>query len=309
LEALQALEKEGPFLERFESTSRTSAFMHTGPESRHRPIVRRYQERLLKRYSLPKSTALYVVPEAKKPYHEAYGDLVELMRDHGLHFSVDSYFGPVPMELDLMYPLAQSLSAPMTPHEREELVDLWSKFEEANRITFEQWSEDEKKGLVKEGAKRSLDIDMLRVEAVARMQFGPRAASALLDGAVTLKKSPNGRIRNVLVDGDHVLSMRAHDGLYTLKVIGARRVLKGVKAPALRVVADKDAAPFVKEGKNLFAKFVQDCDGDLRPGDEAIIVDPEGALLAVGRLVLNKEEIWSFTQGVAVKVREHVRDE
>jgi len=258
------------------------------------------------RYSLPKSTALYVVPEARKPYNETYVDLVKLMKDHGLHFSVDSYFGPVPFELDLMYPLAQSLSAPITPQEKKELVDLWSRFEEANRITFEQWSDDEKKAMRKVKGERSLDIDMLRVEAVARMQFGPRAASALLQGEVTLRKSPNGRIRNVLVDGDHVLSMRAHDGLYTLKVAGARRILKGVKAPSLRVIADKDAAPFVKEGKNLFAKFVQECDGDLRPGDEAIVVDPDGILLAVGRLILNKEEISSFKQGVAVKTREHV---
>jgi len=306
LEALQSLEKEGDYLERFESTSRTSAFMHTGPESRHRPIVRRYRERLLKRYSLPRSTAMYVVPEAKKPYHVTYNALVKLMEDYGLHFSVDSYFGPVPLELDLMYPLAQSMSAPITLQEKKELVDLWSKFEEANRITFEQWSEDEEKAMKKGKGKRSLDIDMLRVEAVARMQFGPRAASALLDGEVTLRKSHNGRIRNVLVDGDHVLSMRAHDGMYTLKVAGARRMLKAVKAPAHRVVADKDAAPFVKEGKNLFAKFVQECDGDLRPGDEAVVVDPDGNLLAVGRVILNKEEISSFKQGVAVKTREHV---
>lgn len=308
LGTLRVLEGEGGLLERFESISRTTAFMHTGPESRHRPMVRRYKERLLKRYRLPKAKANYVLPDGRKPYHETYTDAVALM-GRGVHFTIESYFGPVPIELDLMYPLAQSLAGPLTKEEEGELMELWAAFEEANGITFERWTKEQaaavRRSREEPRSKYDLDLDLLRVGAVADMQFGPRAARAILDGEISLVRSASGRIRNVLVDGVHVLSMRAHDGLYTLKLEGARRVLKATRPPAHRVVADKDAAPFVAEGKNLFAKFVADCDPDLRPGDQAIIVDPGDALLAVGRVLLNREEMLSFKVGIAVRTKEH----
>lgn len=300
LDVMGVLGSEGEYLERFEQTSRNSAFMHTGPESRLRPIVRRYRDRLLKRYNLPKASAHYVLPENAKPYGDHYLTHLELLGTHGLHFVVESYFGPVPLELDLMYPIAQSMSGRTSEEERKELLDLWAKFEEANGITFEKWSEKAAKQATK---GKGLDIDLLRVSAVASMQFGPKAAKALLKGKVTYVKSREGRIRNVLVDGEHVLSMRAHDGMFTLKVAGAQRLLKATKPPQLRVVADKDAAPFVAQGKNLFSKFVSECDPDLRPGDDCIIVDLDDKLLAVGRLVMNREEMLSFKIGVAVRTR------
>lgn len=305
LETLKVLEKEADFLERFETSSRMTAFMHTGPESRHRPIVRRYKERLLRRYTLPKAKAYYVLPDARKPYYYTYHETIKLMDKVGFHFTVRTYFGPVPIELDLMYPLAQSLSGPTTEKEEEELNHLWASFEENNGITFEPWSKAIANIETPRG-KFSLDLDLLRTEAVARMQFGPSPARAILDGEIELVRSASGRIRNVKVDDEHVLSMRAYDGMYTLKLAGAKRIHKATKPPAMRVVANKDAAPFIIDGKNLFSKFVVDCDPDLRPGDEVLITDPDDKLLAVGRLLLNREEMLSFQIGVAIRNREHI---
>ena len=305
LDVMRVLGSEGEFLERFEQTSRASAFMHTGPESRMRPIVRRYRDRLLKRYSLPKATANYVIPETTKPYSDYCTKHLEHLEKHGVHFVVESYFGPAPLELDLMYPIAQSMSGQITEEERKELFELWAKLEEANGITFEKWTEAAARSAERSKGK-GLDIDLLRVTAVANMQFGPKAAKALLKGKIAYVKSREGRIRNIIVDGEHVLSMRAHDGMYTLKAAGAKRIAAAVKSPQLRVIANKDSAPFVAEGKNLFCKFVLDCDPDLRPGDEAVIVDPDDKVLAVGRLLMNREEMLSFKVGVAVKNREHI---
>jgi hypothetical protein len=39
-----------------------------------------------------------------------------------------------------------------------------------------------------------------------------------------VKSKNTGKIRNVLVDGKHVVSMRAPDGLFTLRPDGARKV-------------------------------------------------------------------------------------
>ena len=100
--------------------------------------------------------------------------------------------------------------------------------------------------------------------------------------------------------------MRANDGMFTLKIAGAKTLHYRFKYPHLRVIIYNDAADFVKEGKSVFAKFVKDCDPDLRPLDECIIVDEQDNLLAVGRCIMNRKEMLSFDYGMAVKTRENL---
>ena len=56
--------------------------------------------------------------------------------------------------------------------------------------------------------------------------------------------------------------------------------------------------------KSDFYKFIIDCDPKLIPYDECLIVDEKDNLLAVGRTILNRQEMLSFSTGVAVKTRE-----
>jgi 7-cyano-7-deazaguanine tRNA-ribosyltransferase len=91
-----------------------------------------------------------------------------------------------------------------------------------------------------------------------------------------------------------------------LKLDGAKLLHKFFKYPNLRVVVENDAVPFVKNGKSVFAKFVKDCDPNLRPYDECLIVDENDKLLAIGRCILNRMEMLSFNYGMAVKTRENI---
>jgi 7-cyano-7-deazaguanine tRNA-ribosyltransferase len=102
--------------------------------------------------------------------------------------------------------------------------------------------------------------------------------------------------------------MRASDGLFTLKLEGGKRLHHGFEPTRLRVVIKDDAVPFIKEGKSVFAKFVEDCDEEIRPLDEVLIVDKNDEFIAIGRALLNKEEMLAFDKGVAVKVREEVEE-
>src|SRR5881396_4083992 len=73
--------------------------------------------------------------------------------------------------------------------------------------------------------KRAVDWNAARIRATADHQFGRGAADALLLGTVSYVVSKNtGKVRNVMVYGDHVLSLRAEDGLFTLKAAGAQRL-------------------------------------------------------------------------------------
>ncbi|MCL1978705.1 MAG: tRNA-guanine(15) transglycosylase, partial [Methanomassiliicoccaceae archaeon] len=118
-----------------------------------------------------------------------------------------------------------------------------------------------------------------------------------------------GKIRNVISEGEHILSMRAGDGLYTLRKEGADRIVTEIRAPFMRVTVNDDAAPFVSEGRNVFCQFVTECDEDLRPMDEAVITDKNDKVIATGRMMLTADEIRSFKKGIAVKVRSGAGDE
>jgi len=306
LDALRELRtpKNLTWLEQQEPTSKKTALFYTGPHTIHRPTMYRYHTRLVRRYHSIYHTTV-VLPEGRKPYSACYSkEIRSLLRQQNVHFLVRSHLGPVPIELDEMYPLAQSVFPENVDKETEQYVkNLTEKFLR-DRKTFE-FKDAKKKLTSKTKQEASVNMDVLRISAVAEMQFGKGAAKALFSGQVTILKSKKtDKIRTVMCDGEHILSMRAEDGLFTLKRAGGRRLLRRFRYPLLRVVILDDAVPFVREGKSVFPQFVKDCDPALRPYDECLIVDQKDALIAIGRILLNRTEMHMFHHGVAVKTRE-----
>ena len=146
-----------------------------------------------------------------------------------------------------------------------------------------------------------------RVHAIASYQFGSTAADALMDGDVELVTSRNtGRLRNVIVDGEHRLSLSARHGLFTLRAAGACVIHATCAAPQHRVVVHADSAEFNRQGRNAFCKFVLECDPELHCQDECLIVTESDELVAIGKLKAAPVEIALGQQGLAVKVREAV---
>jgi len=217
----------------------------------------------------------------------------------------------VPLELDQVWPMCQTIVP--------DVLDLEAL--EAAEVFFRDWAAGAgfPFGILWESAVtlddlrarapggRAVDWNALRIRATADFQFGRGAADALLAGAISYVVSKNtGKIRNVLADGEHVVSLRAADGLFTLKAAGARRLAKAFRPPRLRVVVEEDSVPFHREGKNVFAKFVREADPEIRPGDETLVVSPEDELCAVARATMNGREMRAFKRGVAAHVREGV---
>ncbi len=312
LDAMRELGRHIDFLEEFEPISRRGALYYVGPETAHRPILHRYRRRLAERYVAPPAKGLLVLPDGERPFSERYAHAVE--RSLGVadvHVVVKSLWGPVPLELDHVWPMSQSIVP--------ETLDFEAL--EAAEVFFREWAAGAGYpfGLLWEGAStvdelrrrapggRTVDWNGLRVRATAELQFGRGAADALLGGTVSYVVSKNtGKVRNVLVDGEHVLSLRAEDGWFTLKAAGAPRLQKAFPAPKLRIVVETESVPFQREGKNVFAKFVRDADSELRPGDEALVVSPDDELCAVAHAAMNRREMLTFKRGVAARVREGV---
>ncbi len=312
LSALHSLGGHASWLERFAPASRPGAFFYKGPESSFRPEVMRWTGRLVERYTMPSSGVMVCLPEAPKPYGRHYRDLVaKIQHKWDARFVVASFFGPVPLELDGMYPVAQSLvPARLDPGSEMRITKAMKAFSHCLRSDFSIVWEGEPsfQALEMMAPPRGVpvpDWELLRARATCEVQFGRAAADAVLAGKVELVLSPNtGRVRNVLADGEHVLSLRARDGLFTLKPAGARRMLRAVAPPGLRVVVDDDAAAFAERGNNVFARFVRDCDGGLCPLDEVAVVDARDRLVACGRTLMVREEMLAFRRGIAVRVRQ-----
>ena len=274
LDALRVLRepKHREWLEQYEPASRKTALFYTGPQTIHRPTLFRYHSRLFTRYE-PLFQTTIVFPEGTKPYSMFYGhELKKIFTIRTVNGVVHSHLGPVPFELDEMYPCAQSVFPEILDSETEEEVQrIMDRFLKDTKVIPRDEAATMKQ---EETSSKVFNWDLRRISAVADMQFGRGAAEALLKGDVSIIKSKRtGKIRNILCDGSHVLSMRAEDGLFTLKLEGGRRLHQGFKNPLLRVVVIDDAVPFVKDGKSVFAKFVSDCDPGLRPFDECVIVD------------------------------------
>ena len=292
------------WLEQYEPTSKKTALSYTGPQTIYQPTLYRYHHRLMTRFE-PLFKTTVVFPEGTKPYSMYYAEeMKRILEKATVNFVTDSSLGPVPFELDEMYPLAQSVFPVTLDDETKAYVHhIFQRF--LHDVTQVLWGTDV--SLPKNTTHTNLNFDLRRVSAVVDMQFGYGASKALLNGSVTIVKSKRtGKIRNIYCEGDHVLSMRAEDGLFTLKLAGGRRLHEALKFPVGRVVVTDDAVPFIKQGKSVFAKFVSDCDTNLRPFDECVIVDENDMFLAVGRTLLNRDEMLSFHQGVAVKTRDSI---
>ena len=300
LDGLRRLKEYRAFLEKFDPVSREGGLFYTGEETRNRPVFYRYNNRLKTRYiPFTDKAAVFEATEGK-PYSRAMQAQFAAARKLGYTPVVLSPLGPVPEELDEMYPNAQSV-VPMIPDARTEAeAEEWTA-----QFVMDHFKESIEGADIPEDAEGELpDIDVIRAKAVARYQFGNEAADALFRGEISLKKSrKTGKIRNVFSDGEHVLSMRAGDGFYTLRMEGARRIVSACPEPRMRVAVMDDAVPFVQKGRNVFAQFVLSADESLVPKDEVIVTDKDGNPLATGQMLLVPSEIMFMKKGIAVKVR------
>jgi 7-cyano-7-deazaguanine tRNA-ribosyltransferase len=310
LEALKTLSKHVKFMERAEPTSRRGGFFYCGPESYDRPAVARYRDRFFSRYRRPNTKVLVGFEEADKPYSRHYANEIRAISDKvDASFIVVSFFGPAPVELDEMYPIAQSvIPRTLDPDVVRRIRNVMERHAHCHGFPLAvMWEGEDTLSFLEDVApgKGSTDMDLLRCKAVLDMQFG-RGAADVLDGRAVefVKSRKTGKIRNVIVDGLHAFSMRAHDGRFTLKMEGAKMLMGLLPPPRMRVVVEDEPAEFAEKGANVFAKFVRDCDDEIRPGDDVMIVNTKGELAAAGRALMNREEMLAFNRGIAVRVKQ-----
>ncbi|MGC8947796.1 MAG: PUA domain-containing protein [Thermoprotei archaeon] len=147
-----------------------------------------------------------------------------------------------------------------------------------------------------------------QIRRIADYQFGLGVGKILFPDNVNIELSKQGRPRRIYLNNKLIATIRARDGYIALTLDGARILLQSNLVEKNIVIISEDAVPFVKNGRNVFVKFIEHAPKELKAGEEVIIVNKRKELIAVGRAILNGEEMLSLKSGLAIKVRRGVED-
>ena len=140
------------------------------------------------------------------------------------------------------------------------------------------------------------------VRQIANYQFGEGVGKVLFPDGVEFTYTKSDRVRQIYLDGSHVATLKT-SGRFSLGRRGASLLHENVDPPSLRVRFGEESEPFLRDGRNGFAKFVQEVDPEVRCRDEVVITGPGDELLGAGRAELSAREMKEFGRGVAVKQR------
>ncbi|MGB5910461.1 MAG: PUA domain-containing protein [Promethearchaeia archaeon] len=154
--------------------------------------------------------------------------------------------------------------------------------------------------------ERDLLITLRKIKTICDYQFGPLITDVLFDNNnnIRIKFSKNtGRMRHIYYQENLLLNFRPTNGFFTLSLFSAKKIIKSVPKPILRVVVQNEISEFIKKGRNVFCKHIIDIDDNLRALDEVIIVNQKDELLAIGKLMFPVPYLRSFKRGIAVNVR------
>jgi archaeosine synthase len=324
--ALRLLDQEHRYIEARTPLHRRSILYANTAESLNRVEVSRFADRVLNRYTAPKSDVLLLLPcSARKPYstsrsHRFFAMAIGFRRRYLHELILTSPLALVPRELEEVYPAA-NYDVPVTGHwdleERAWLLRCLDAYLEKNKyIKIVAHLDGELEQTVKEhgidavysgggtndaalarlseavgeacqGAVRLGDMRKARYKAVTDYYFGSGAGSLLLDGNVKVKG------REIQEENGKALAMMTPNGSIALSLVGARRLEPMGKYNV--TIGD-----FTPKG-SLLAAGVIDADEQIRPGDE-VIIRGENAF-GIGRAKMSGWEMVQSSRGVAVELK------
>lgn len=292
-------------LEQYEQASKSRALFISHPELANNPLVFRYRKRILERF-LQTHENIYLLDgdEVNWPIPGVRNGQIILL---------DRLFGPVPAELQTMYPLLQHLKVELDFTDIKEYIKLFLlQLKQGTKIYYQKGLETKfdlpsKSEAFEEFEKKKVSSKN-RVKALMEYQFGKNASSSLEDFKVEFSKKTTVLRRILSTNGELLATIRPDDFFIIPQIPLCELIISKIKAPLSRVIAHEDAIPFVLDKKSLFSKHVLDVDPEIRVGDEVFIVDKKDKLVATGTAILSANEMKSFKKGIAVKTRRAVKN-
>ncbi|UCF12835.1 MAG: DUF5591 domain-containing protein [Thermoplasmatales archaeon] len=326
------------FLEERTPVVRKNKLIATSKESLFRPEIKRFQERVIKRYQKPKDVEilLFLPCSAKKPYsfsksHRLFRDRIFNSKNpHIVHeVIITSPLGIVPRELELTYPAS--------------VYDI---------AVTGRWGEDEKK-MIRNLLKNYLEINVYDKKILhVSSNIQDFVIDLIENPVVTCVENPTSKesldeLSNVLkkmTSNYHIVksSKRVYENMealasYQFGGIIAEKLLKNCKIkgkyPYQKIIDDnkqlgmltkerglisltmEGAIKIANSGKywveiyddftlkgSVFAPGIKDADESIRIGDEVIVLK-NNTTCGVGVAQMNGIEMKETKRGEAVKIR------
>ena len=135
--------------------------------------------------------------------------------------------------------------------------------------------------------------------------FGTGSSKYLPKDIDIILSRKTGRIRTVSHKGKLLCTLRINGSL-AISIDFAQTLLQNKTFRDNCIEINKDAAPFVMEGRSVFCKHVVWCGKNVRVAADTPILF-ENQVIAVGKAILSSEMISDFKRGVAIKVRDSLK--
>ena len=135
--------------------------------------------------------------------------------------------------------------------------------------------------------------------------FGSGVSKYLPKEIDVILSRKTGRIRTVSHKGKLLCTLRI-DGSLAISIDFAQTLLQNKTFRENCVEINKDAAPFVMEGRSVFCKHIVWCGKNVRIAADTPVLF-ENQVIAVGRSILSSEMMSDFNRGVAIKVRDSLK--
>jgi uncharacterized protein with predicted RNA binding PUA domain len=135
--------------------------------------------------------------------------------------------------------------------------------------------------------------------------FGTGSSKYLPKDIDVILSRKTGRIRTVSHKGKILCTLRINGSL-AISIDFAQILLQSKTFRENCIEINKDAAPFVMEGRSVFCKHVVWCGKNVRVAADTPILF-ENKIIAVGKAILSSEMISDFNRGVAIKVRDSLK--
>lgn len=135
-------------------------------------------------------------------------------------------------------------------------------------------------------------------------EFGQGTSGALPKTGLSFVYSKRSdRLKQVVHDGRLFATIRP-SGIIAPTFYGATLLMKSKAYAQNSVTVEREAVAFVSEGRSVFCKFVKKVGRHVLPYGEVVVLDPEGAAIAVGSAKIHGDYMREFKHGVAVKTRD-----
>ena len=147
---------------------------------------------------------------------------------------------------------------------------------------------------------------ILKLQYTIDALFG-RGVSKYLPKDIDMTFSKTGRIREVYHNKKLLCTLRIDGGL-AITPHFAQMLMQSKKFKENCVEVDEESKPFVEDGKSVFCKHVVWCGKNIRIQADVPVLF-KNKVIAVGKAVLSSEMIPYMKRGVAVKIRDSLKNQ